>query len=338
MREHGSAALARFPQCSRCMNLAAFAGPLAVLAAMTPDAHADDVLVFGDHAGRERIATILTDAGHVTTEVETMPRRLDGFDIVWHVGAVAPLNETEQKLLAAFVNHGGGVYLTGDGPGAESMNASVQTIVAGTVLAGGVTLSTTPQSTSARHTFSNTVIGAVSATPNALYFWDPTVSGALHGVAATNELTHGGDGRATSAAWAGPDLSEGRGKLIVMMDSGWVSSPYAITRTVDNLARFLAEGVPASCGNTVAEEGETCDDGNLDAADGCDAGCQIEPDPTDPTGLDPTAPDDGVLSDEPDPDEIDTLAYAGCSAGGGTSGGLLFLALALVGLGRRRRR
>jgi hypothetical protein len=296
------------------MKLAAIAGPIVAITALTSTAHADKILVFGDHAGRARIAEILSEAGHNATSSETMPERLDGHDVVWHVGAVVPLTETEQKLLAAFVNHGGGAYLTGDGPGAEAMNASVQTIVAATVFQGDITLSATPQPTSARHQFSPAVIGDISTSPNELYFWDPTVSGAIEGMIDGNVLTRGADGRATSAAWGAPDLSESRGKLVVMMDSGWISSPYSITRIVYNLDQFLREGVP------------------------CDDTCPAS-DPDELAGRGEPMPDEGTEPDDTDTDEdeVDNLAYAGCSAGGGASGGgLLLLALAFVGLARRR--
>ncbi len=46
--------------------------------------------------------------------------------------------------------------------------------------------------------------------------------------------------------------------------------------------------VPSQCGNSVIEGGETCDDGNTNGGDGCDAACKLEP--ASPYDKCPTAP------------------------------------------------
>lgn len=314
-------------------------GSLIALGALTQVANADTILLFGDHAGRERVASVLADEGHSVATAERLPPRLDNFEVVWHVGAVAALSEDEQKLLAAFVNRGGGLYLSGDGPGAEAMNASVETLVNLTIAGGGVTLSAVPQPSSGHHTFQVDALGDASVAPNDLYFWHPTVAGSLDNVAPIDVLTTGADGRTTSAVWAGPEMSNGRGQLVVMMDSGWVTSPYPIRRIIENLERFLREGVAPICGNAVAELGETCDDANAIGGDGCDASCQAEPTtgaPDDDAARDPSAADGEIPDGADAPDEVDNLAYVGCSATGGAGGGLL-VALALLGLVLRRR-
>ena len=46
-------------------------------------------------------------------------------------------------------------------------------------------------------------------------------------------------------------------------------------RTRHGRTRFTAHRLP-TCGNEVIEDGETCDDGNLEPGDCCDASCQLE--------------------------------------------------------------
>jgi cysteine-rich repeat protein len=47
-------------------------------------------------------------------------------------------------------------------------------------------------------------------------------------------------------------------------------------RTRHGRTRFTAHRLP-TCGNETVEDGETCDDGNLDGGDCCSATCEIEP-------------------------------------------------------------
>ncbi len=61
--------------------------------------------------------------------------------------------------------------------------------------------------------------------------------------------------------------------------------------TVDALC--VVEVVDAACGDGWVSGGETCDDGNMDNGDGCDAQCQVEDDP-DPPGTTGGSTDGGV--------------------------------------------
>lgn len=349
-------------------KLGTIVGPVVVIGAMSAPSHADNVLVFGDHAGRDRIGSVLAQDGHTVTIVDAFTANLEPYDVVWHVGAVRPLTDNDQAALTGFVNKGGGLFLTGDAYTADALDRSVEAIVNQTVWKGGIRLNASPIATASE--FSVDARAGLAKEPNALYVWEPSVSGSIEGVFGENVLTRVAGEVVTSAAWAGPDMANGRGKLVVMMDAGWSTSPYSIKRIVQNVEKFLVNGVPAFCGNAIAEEGETCDDGNISdsddcltscdvstcgdgflhagaescddnnlvGGDGCDAGCQVElsadGDIEDP-GDDPIEPGDVIVPDSPEDEEY----AAGCSAGGTTgSGGFAVLALALVGLARKRRR
>ena len=324
-------------------KLGTIAGPVVVIGAMSAPSFADNVLLFGDHAGRDRIGNILAEDGHTVT-VQSELSNLEGYDEVWHVGAVKPLSANDVGLLVAFVNKGGGVYLTGDAyDAASALDTSVEAVVNGTVWKGGVRLRSAPVTGS--NAFFQDARAQLSKAPNALYAWDPSVSGSIEGAFGPNVLTTAPNGTTTSAAWGGPDMANGRGKLVVMMDAGWVSSPYSINRIVQNVQQFLVSGVPAYCGNAVAEEDETCDDGNLVDGDDCDAACQVEGEDGE-VGLDHPSPsdtetdqgDDPIETGGVNPDEPDDELGGGCSAGGKSgAGGFLLAALALVGLARRKR-
>ncbi len=349
-------------------KLGTIVGPVVVIGTMSAPSFADNVLLFGDHAGRDRIGNILAQDGHSVTVQSELPS-LEGYDEVWHVGATKPLTANDVAQLAGFVNKGGGLYLTGDAyDAAAPLDASIESVINATVWKTGIRLRSTPITGS--NAFFEDARAELSKAPNALYFWDPSVSGSIEGAFGANVLTTAPDGTVTSAAWAGPDMANGRGKLVVMMDAGWASSPYSIKRIVQNVQQFLTTGVPAQCGNAVAEEGENCDDGNIyddDAClnscevascgdgiveagaercddgnnlvgDGCDAGCQFEDlltedDLTD-SGPDPLETDGVMVPDDTDDAELS----AGCSAGGKSgAGGFVLAALALVGLARRKR-
>jgi cysteine-rich repeat protein len=49
------------------------------------------------------------------------------------------------------------------------------------------------------------------------------------------------------------------------------------TLSIDELVRGVDAALHGCCGDGVADEDEECDDGNVDAGDGCTASCELEP-------------------------------------------------------------
>jgi len=73
----------------------------------------------------------------------------------------------------------------------------------------------------------------------------------------------------------------------------------------------------ATCGNAVKDPGETCDDGNTKAADGCGATCQLEPGwkcPTVGAACVAAGCGDGVVAGDEDCDDGNAAGSDGCSA------------------------
>ena len=99
------------------------------------------------------------------------------------------------------------------------------------------------------------------------------------------------------------------------------------------------DGPTSSCGNGVLEAPETCDDGNVEPGDGCDAVCQEEPGPLPPEEPeDPTDPGDDPSDDDAPSFDGEGLIDRGCACTGGSNGpGSAALLLVLLGLRRRRR-
>jgi cysteine-rich repeat protein len=88
--------------------------------------------------------------------------------------------------------------------------------------------------------------------------------------------------------------------------SGWNLDDVCIVGTAD----------PAQCGNGTLDPGETCDDGNTTAGDGCSASCQTEP-----GGMGGATGDNG-----------------GCCSANTKPSGAIVLSLLTIGLVLRRRR
>jgi hypothetical protein len=72
-----------------------------------------------------------------------------------------------------------------------------------------------------------------------------------------------------------PSLTRGRMRLLLdyRNDCQTLTGTF---RTRHGRTRFAGHRLP-TCGNEVVEDGETCDDGNVDGGDCCDATCAIEP-------------------------------------------------------------
>ncbi len=113
-------------------------------------------------------------------------------------------------------------------------------------------------------------------------------------------------------------------------------------RSLAEVCVVAVDGPISGCGNGVIEAPEACDDGNVLAADGCDASCQIEPvapPPEETPGDTDTQGEPGGDTD-PDADLLDDgLIDRGCVCTGSGSGGSEgLLLLVLLGVLRRHRK
>ena len=205
-------------------------------------------LVFGDRwSSIAAIVPFLQDLGHTVTVSADyrLPTTLTGFHLIWHISYDLALTPTELDRLAEYVSGGGGLILTGEGPGASSMNASLTALVNALVIDGGITVGLP---TSVSGLFGSQLFevnpnaaGSIGNEPNQPELLRLVGAAGITGISATspNVLATGGSAGdiPVAAVWTSSDLVGGDGSLAVVMDSSW------ITRLVDEDNSQLMENL-----------------------------------------------------------------------------------------------
>lgn len=97
------------------------------------------------------------------------------------------------------------------------------------------------------------------------------------------------------------------------------------TLTCSENCTYDLSGCTTVCGNSIREVGETCDDGNTDADDGCSSSCEVEAgwecDENSPSACSTFCGDSMAVGDEAcDGDDLSGETCAGLGYGGGTLG------------------
>lgn len=199
------------------------------------------ILHRADNGGVEgqNLEETLSDVGASVERDASLPPSLDAYDSIWVVMAYEPLTVSEQEQLAAYVRNGGSLYLTGERPCCEALNASITTVINSVIDGGGVTAggfgdiygSFTPNFHAA---------GSIAVSPQRLVDFHPDAPGGmagLGGVTGRNVFISNGS-RAVAGVWDESDMATGRGRLVVLMDIDWLKgssrSQYAI-----NVYEFL---------------------------------------------------------------------------------------------------
>ena len=195
----------------------------------------------------DNLAQALTAAGYSVTESATLPADLGSFGQVWWVDAI-PMTAAEQNQLIDFEETGRGVYLTGERPCCEDLNAADQTIVNSVVSGGGITVGGQGDvcGCNAPLPVNAGVVGNLATQPHTVTTWQPNAPGGLAGVPASSVFSYYQPDEFTTqvaaAAWDRPS-TVGQGRLVVFMDVNW---PEAASRAVDwsnvaeNVAFFLS--------------------------------------------------------------------------------------------------
>jgi MYXO-CTERM domain-containing protein len=297
-----------------------------------PSARADDILVYqkqvgidadptgGDIASAEA-AAVLRALGHtVTLEASltpVLPADLSVFDSIWVV-QLAPLSDAAQLALGAFVEAGGGLYLTGErvccNPLDESLSRFVSTYYRlpganfGPQLVEGGML----QLPTAASPF------GISTTPNAITEWHTFGAGLIIDVRADRVVFENEIPRPFAAAFPPEDLEHGSGCLFVAMDmSHWmpeVAPEQDLGPLMENIETFLV-----TCGDSdedgVSDEGEEVhgmDPGDPDSDhDGlCDGHNSVEGVCIDGEHPDDDFEDDGRIAPLDPDDDDDTIPTA----------------------------
>jgi hypothetical protein len=239
--------------CARPLRLLAFLLLVVALlpAVPTPAVAADGprspVLVFGEEDNGYEVTHLvetLTSLGYGVDRSGRLPTDLSGYEVIWHVEAYRGLATGEPERLAAFVQSGGGLYLTGERPCCEELNESVQRTLqlAGIsgVQVGGLGDIAGP------FTFNANAVGGIAQTPNVLLDFVPDSPGGMDGIGGVGHANvFASNGQiAVGAAWDADSL-DGAGRIALLMDIDYLGKE---TRRpiIQNIQNFLEAGAGCS--------------------------------------------------------------------------------------------
>jgi hypothetical protein len=197
------------------------------------------------------ITTVLTQAGYLVTNQapsDVLPADLTPYGQIWHVSSYSAIPPSAVARLATYVRAGHGLYLTGERPCCETLNASDALILNAVVYGGGILVGGTgdhDRDVDNPHRYPLPLNPAVTpasvrTTPSALARFAPLLPGGLTGVPARHVLARAEDGTAVAAVWSGTAV-RGAGRVAILMDINWAEFMDADgTYLSENLALFLS--------------------------------------------------------------------------------------------------
>jgi hypothetical protein len=196
-----------------------------------------NVLVFGDvderTAALEGNLLLLGFQPAEVTRSRALPPDLAPYGITLHVGG-DPLDAEQRAQLAAFVQSGGGLLLTGQGP---ALDTSLAELV--NELLGGGTIQLRGGVSSGPHAFNPRALDGLAQRPNALTAFDSgQFSRVLTGAQGANAFVRLQSGEIVGAAWGSTELVERRGRLVLLTSASWVQ-PGESLDVLENLIAFL---------------------------------------------------------------------------------------------------
>lgn len=206
----------------------------------------------GNLNGENWLASTLQGAGYtvVTDAADALPADLTPFGQIW-VFTINPLSTADDDRLVAFAEAGGGVYLTGERPCCEAVNASDKYMVdqllpGNSIQVGGLG---DPFYATGPVQVNPTAVDGTTSNPFALTTWTVSAPGGMSGVAADNVFASvSGPGSTPVAGVWGPEQLAGGGRLALLMDVNWAdpfySDPATASQVAQDLALFLS-GLPA---------------------------------------------------------------------------------------------
>lgn len=226
----------------------------------SPPTHAsnpDVVLVIGDAARRISYAQQLRSVGENVEETSSVPAVLDRYKSVWFVGLNPTVSSTEGQRLANYVRGGGAFFLAWDDP----YSAPSLAIGLGNTLLIRPLESTAGQGIApGPYSFNTSVTDYVATHPNHLAQFVPSDASGLASTSTLpqrNTLISNGSS-VVGAVWSEQDMTEGRGRVAVIMDGDWIANPGG-SELLQNLRDFLHNGMartmPAELGYAFANKG-----------------------------------------------------------------------------------
>jgi hypothetical protein len=202
------------------------------------------------------LQNILTTAGYGVDVSPTLPKNINQYKAIWFLDD-NPLSTANQVRLEAFVNDGGGLYLTGEEPADAALDNADTSVINDLVSGGGIEAGGqgNADSPSAPNPVNQSAIDDVALIPNQLTTWTPNEPGGMSGVAASNVLTSTsftGVEAPTGAVWDGSSMTSGLGRLAILMDINWLESefwdPTTAPQVAVNLQHFLMAADPVRVG------------------------------------------------------------------------------------------
>jgi hypothetical protein len=202
----------------------------------------------GNPEPNDNLTQLLTSAGYSVTESATLPANLGSFGQVWWVDANPPTSD-EQNQLIDFAESGKGVFLTGERPCCEALNAADQSIVNSVVVGGGITVGGQGDvcGCNAPLPVNPGVVGDVATQPFIVTTWQPAAPGGMANVPDSSVFSYYQPGgpetrQVVAAVWDRPSVV-GNGRLAVFMDINWTESAWRAANWSDvaqNVAFFLS--------------------------------------------------------------------------------------------------
>ncbi|HEX7143837.1 MAG TPA: hypothetical protein VF225_00890 [Gaiellaceae bacterium] len=202
----------------------------------------------GSTVPNDNLTQQLTSAGYSVTESASLPADLSTFGQVWWIASNAPTSG-EQNQLIDFVKSGRGVFLTGERPCCEALNAADQSIVNSVVVGGGITVGGQGDVCSCNTPLpvNPDVVGNVANQPFTVTTWQPAAPGGMANVPASSVFAYYQPGdlstrQVAAAVWDRSSIT-GNGRLAVFMDINWTEPTYRATNWSDvaeNVAFFLS--------------------------------------------------------------------------------------------------
>jgi hypothetical protein len=211
-----------------------------------------NVLIFGDASVNtlNQLRSRLQLIGH-TAQISSTFRlpatlaELAQYNTVWHVGFRAALTPQERELLLDYLAIGGGVHLTGETVGSDTMNDSLTAFVRAAVensssIVIGRQSAIPGQFGSSYYGINQNAVGGVATTPNRVSLIELVNVGGIAGLPLTsrNVLATGGilNDKVVGAIWEANNLVGRRGALSIVMDSEWLAK---LTETDNDNAKLV---------------------------------------------------------------------------------------------------
>lgn len=182
----------------------------------------------------------LGSVGAVVERSNVLPTDISRFDVIWVVFAYEGLTADEVSRLSSFVSEGGSLYLTGERPCCEALNATSQQVI-NNVIAGPEVQVGGLGDIAGPFVPNYGAAGGIAVSPQRLVDFTPDAPGGMDGlgnVQGRNVFVSNGT-VPVAGVWDESDMVTGRGRLVILMDIDWLKradrSQYAV-----NVFEFLA--------------------------------------------------------------------------------------------------